>query len=142
MIFTVLAALESDDDRDYLLRLYNDYYARMSWTIFSVTNSKQDLDDLVNDTLLMLVPHIELLRRLTPGQRAKYIRMTVKSVALRHTKKINRETAVSPELLEPNIGDTESPEDTTIRHEEHTTIRAIVSRLPHQTVQIRTPCFL
>ena len=49
MIMLAIAAMKGDDDKAFMLNLYNDYYGLVRKTVYSITRNTNEAD-LTNDT--------------------------------------------------------------------------------------------
>jgi len=61
---TIIAVLESDDDKAFMMNLYNDYYGLVRKTVYNITHDADYAEDLTNDTFLKLIEKISLIRTL------------------------------------------------------------------------------
>ena len=76
-----------NDDRTYIMDLYINYYGLVFSKIKNITNSTNDVEDLVNDTFVKLIGKISLLRTLSDYKVTTYIVYTAKSTALNFVKR-------------------------------------------------------
>ena len=81
------SCIENDDDRTYMMDLYSNYYGLVFSKIKNITNSINDVEDLVNDTFVKLIGKISLLRTLSDYKVTTYIVYTAKSTALDFVKR-------------------------------------------------------
>ena len=86
MISVIIAAMEDDDDKAFMLNLYQDYYALVRSTVYKVMRCENDIDDLVEDTFVKLIEKIPLLRTFDCCKTATYVVYTAKSVAINFIK--------------------------------------------------------
>ncbi len=86
MILLIITALENDDDRTFMIRLYKDYYGLVRKTVFNFTREAQDVEDLINDTFIKLIGKVSLIRTLESCKLAAYVVYTSKSVAINFIK--------------------------------------------------------
>lgn len=82
----VIAAMEGDDDKDFMMNLYNEYYGLVRKTVYSITHDAFNTDDLINDTFIKLIEKISLIRTLDSCKTAVYVVYTSKSVAINFIK--------------------------------------------------------
>lgn len=83
--FSAIAELD-DDNRNFMLELYKNYYGFAKKTIFEITHETSNLEDLINDAFLKLIEKVALLRTFDSGRKTSYIIYTVRSVAINHLK--------------------------------------------------------
>ena len=84
-------------DREYMLWLYERYISYLFFAAGKFTDSQQEKEDLVHDTLLRLMKNTAVLRELEPKALAGYLYLTVRSVWLDRN---NREIPQSEEILD------------------------------------------
>ncbi|TEB04876.1 RNA polymerase sigma factor YlaC [Pelotomaculum schinkii] len=83
---TIIAALEGDDDKAFMMNLYNDYYGLVRKTVYNITHDADYAEDLTNDTFSKLIEKISLIRTLDSCKLAAYVVYTSKSVAINFIK--------------------------------------------------------
>lgn len=83
----ITGCIENDDDRTYIMDLYINYYGLVFSKIKNITNSINDVEDLVNDTFVKLIGKISLLRTLSDYKVTTYIVYTTRSIALNFVKR-------------------------------------------------------
>ena len=82
MIPYVILTIESEDDRQYMTCLYNQHRALMLKAAWDFTREKADVEDIVSESCVALINHIDTLRTLEEHHLRRYIAMTVRSKAL------------------------------------------------------------
>jgi len=137
VLVTIIAALESDDDKAFMLNLYKDYYGLVRKTVYNIILDPDNVEDLINDTFIKLIEKISLLRTLESCRLAAYVVYTSRSVAINHIKhkSVQRKHAYyggDTDLTEkmPDIGS--SIEERIIRQEEVKEMERAVLRLPEK----------
>lgn len=85
VLVTAIAGL-NDDDRAFMLNLYENYYRLARKTIFSITHEPKDIEDLVNDSFIRLIDKIPLIRTLDCCKTTAYVVYTIRSVAINYIK--------------------------------------------------------
>lgn len=58
MIGFILHEIETEEDRDFILQIYNTYQKYMAAVIYNVTHDPQSIPDIIQTTILKLIPHI------------------------------------------------------------------------------------
>ena len=86
MIMLAIAAMKGDDDKAFMLNLYNDYYGLVRKTVYSITRNTNEAEDLTNDTFIKLIEKVSLLRTLDSCRLAAYVVYTSRSVAINFIK--------------------------------------------------------
>lgn len=85
-MFLLLAAIEDEDDRDYISQLYEQYYPIMKKKAYDITQDYNIVDDLINDSFIKLIDKISVLRSLDCCKRASYIVHTIRNVSFNYVK--------------------------------------------------------
>lgn len=133
----VIAAMESDDDKAFMLNLYNEYYGLVRKKIYDITHNADDAEDMINDTFIKLIEKISLLRTLDSCKLTAYVVYTSRSVAInfirhRDVQKnhayYGKDMNLSDEI--PSLAD--SIEDRIIRQEEIAELGNAILKLPEQ----------
>ena len=110
MIPIIILAIEDEDDREFMTRLYLDY----RWLIFSkVSNIVHDrtvAEDLVHDVIVKLIDKLQTISALDKRRLAAYIVETAKSTAIDYMRKYARVETASEE-----IGTMQDPEDVEVQ---------------------------
>lgn len=83
----IIATVVSDSDREFILSIYKKFYPQMKYQILHVVGKCNNADDLIQDTVIRLIAHIELLQVLQENQIMMYAVKTAKSVALDYMRK-------------------------------------------------------
>ncbi|SFR18756.1 RNA polymerase sigma factor [Desulfoscipio geothermicus] len=55
MIMTVISALEGEDDKAFMVSLYQDYYGLVRKTVYNITHDADNAEDLINDIFIKLI---------------------------------------------------------------------------------------
>lgn len=137
MIMMIITALEGDDDKTYMINLYNEYYGLVRKTVYNITHDADNVEDLVNDTFIKLIEKISIIRTLESCRLAAYVVYTSRSVAINHIKHkiVQRKHAYyggDTDLTE-KMPDLESTiEERIIRQEEMKEMENAILRLPEK----------
>lgn len=86
MIPCCILAIENDDDKEFMIALYEDYKRLMFFEVGKIVKNEQDIEDVVQDALEKLIDRISLLRRLGRDRLVNYIISTCKHLALNHNR--------------------------------------------------------
>jgi len=130
-----IAAIESDDDKAFMLNLYTDYYGLVRKNIYNITHDVDQIEDLVNDTFIKLIEKISLIRNMDSCSTAAYVVYTSRSVAIDYIKHRNVEKRHVYSGGELDLAETlqdvkDDMEYSIIRQEEINEMGKAVSRLP------------
>ncbi len=86
MIIMIMTALTNDDDKDFMVDLYRNYYGLVRKTVYNITHDTNIVEDLIDDTFLKLIGKIPLLRTFESCKTAAYVVYTSRSVAINNIK--------------------------------------------------------
>ena len=86
-------------DDGFLAEFYEQYRGYLYYTVRKFTDSPQDQEDIVQDTMLRLLRNEENLRQLRGNQAATYLYLTVRSVFADRQSRV-REQAAEDHVLE------------------------------------------
>ena len=87
MISYIFSTIETQDDRDFMQRLYTEFYRLMFITAGKYQQSSADQEDIVQDSLEKLIEKVDVLRRLDHAVLASYIVTTVRNTAINFLKR-------------------------------------------------------
>lgn len=104
MVFLpAILAVSKGSDRDFIKTLYIQYHRNMFRMARSLTDSRQDAEDVVGEACVSLINRIDRLRELDPALLEGYIISTVKNSAYM----LHRKNSVRREVLE-EVGSADS----------------------------------
>ena len=133
MIPISILLIASEDDRAFMTPLYEKYQALMFKTGWEYTSDTEEINDIVSDSCVSLIQHIDQLRSMEERAIRAYIAATVRHKAVDNLRKrsLMRKTFVS---MEDGVPEQAAPEWSveerfSIRQELEMVIRAI-SALP------------
>lgn len=78
MIPIVIMAIESDDDRAYMTDVYLKHRALMLKVAWRYTNDESQVDDIVSESCVALIRHLDSLKTMEEKTLRIYITTTVK----------------------------------------------------------------
>lgn len=87
MILFLILAIENDEDRQLMLRIFQEFYPVMKARAFKYTNSHENAGDIVQDAIVRLIAKVPELHRLNKYQIATYVYKTVSSTAIDNLRK-------------------------------------------------------
>lgn len=134
MILFLLSSIENDTDREFMMRMYQDYYPLMRSKAYGIVRESAIVDDLINDACVRLFGKISLLRGFDCCKMAAYIVYTVRSVSVDYIRRQSTQNkrahaGLTTDEFE-NIADSgKSIEEIVIRSEEIEALREAVLRL-------------
>lgn len=83
----LLASIKDDEDRLFILNLYQEYYGLVRSSILKITHDMDHVEDLINDTFIRLIGKVSVLRNLNSCKTATYVVYTARSVAINFIKR-------------------------------------------------------
>ncbi len=129
MIPISILLIASEDDRAFMTCLYEKHRALMFKTGWEYTNEEEEIEDIVSDSCVSLVQHIDQLRSMEEKAIRAYIAATVRHKAVDHLRKrsFERKTNSFMEDVVPDQASQEWPveERVSLRQELERVIRAI-----------------
>jgi len=79
-----LLLIENESDRNFMINIYNTYYPLMKKYSIYITKSEIDTEDLINNTCVKLIEHIDTIREFNQYQLASYIKTTIVRMSYSH----------------------------------------------------------
>ena len=98
MIPFVIAAIESEDDRAVMTDIYLRNRSLMLKVAWEYTREPSEVDDIVSDSCIALIRHLEDLKDMDAGGQRAYIAATVKHKAIDFCRKKTREEGRSADM--------------------------------------------
>ena len=86
MISIISTALDNDDDRTFMLWLYQEFKHIMLSTVKKYIANPQDQEDIIQDSILKLIKKIDLLREKERCVLGAYVVYTVRNTATNHLR--------------------------------------------------------
>lgn len=77
-MFQYLLMLESDEDREFFTEIYKEYRKEMFYTAYGILHNPQDAEDIVHETFLSLIDHLDKIKDSEPHKAWYYINTAVK----------------------------------------------------------------
>jgi RNA polymerase sigma-70 factor (ECF subfamily) len=91
MIPLIILAMENDDDRAFMISLYEGLYPMMKALAMEVVKDNGAAEDIVHDTVAAIIPKVEMLKRFERWRLRSYVNRTVHNRALNYQRKQQRE---------------------------------------------------
>ena len=125
--------IEDPGDQDWMTDLYTKYYKLMISTASFYLDDRQDVEEIVNDSLLALYEKIDRIRSLEPRALTTYIITTVRNTAfthLRRQKMINKHFLYLSDHGKENISSADDVERLIEARDQLEIVRRIINALP------------
>lgn len=132
MIPFVILTIESEDDRAFMTLIYQRHRALMLKTAWEYTREKADVEDIVSDSCVALINHLDTLRGLEGHHLRKYIAVTVRRKAIDHIRRQKREHTADISADHCCLCDAESVERKVLLLEELRQVQRIIKQLPER----------
>lgn len=91
-MFHCLNLLDTEEEKDFLRELFETYKDEMYYTAYVILESKQDAEDIVQDTFVALLPHLRKMKEEPPQKNWNFIVTIVKNNSFNRYKKKKRQT--------------------------------------------------
>ncbi|MDP4120311.1 MAG: RNA polymerase sigma factor [Bacillota bacterium] len=135
-MFLFLMAQLDDNDREFMLKIYKNYYSYARKTIYNLTHNNDNIEDLIDDVFVKLIEKISVIRTLSSCKLTSYVVSTVRSVSINYIKHRNVENKYTfysddIDLAEGMLNNIEDDsEERLIREDEIESLSDAVSKLP------------
>lgn len=110
MLAMMLSTLDSPDDRAFIHTLYQEYERLLFATALKIAPTFHDAEEIVQESLVRLIPKVATLRTLERCTLTAYIVSTVRNTAFNFVRKWNRQRAANEPLDEAHLEDMPQPE--------------------------------
>ena len=90
MFACMLAALESEDDRNFVEQLYLENYGAMYRKARSILKSHADAEDAVEAAMLRILDHIPTLRKCNTASQRSYLIACARNAAIDRLRRDSR----------------------------------------------------
>ena len=140
MIPSCILAIENEDDREFMIFVYEEYKRLMYSTTQKVLSNHWDIEDVMGNVLEKLIDKLQTLRSLTRDRRVNYIisACTYTAYNFKRDNKSQRETPYEDALLADDEAMKECEiEWEIIKDEQLKALERVMSKL-----DIRTRCLL
>ena len=95
---SAILAMPDGEDRDYIEKLFTDFHRLMYSIAWKATREQATVEDIVSESTLKLIEHIDTLRGLHKKQVESYVARTVWNTALLHLRDARREEDLETDL--------------------------------------------
>lgn len=103
MLPIIISSIDSPEDRDLMSDFYLMYNALLYNEAWKFLEIKEDVEDIVYETLTKIIEKMDIFRELKPLQRVQYALTTVKNLSYIFLKRSNHFTIVSFDNIEFDI---------------------------------------
>lgn len=138
-MFVLMMAHLDDDDRDFILKIYKNYYSYARKKIYDITHDNERIEDLIDDVFVKLIEKISVIRTLSSCSLTSYVVFTIRSVSINYNNHKNVESKYicynddadsALDFLNQIEDDSQSSLERLIHREEAESLSDAVSKLP------------
>ena len=133
MLPMVIMTMEDEDNREYMTWLYRDYQALMLKTAWEYSQDSGTVEDIVSDSCVALIQHLNQLKAMDKPALRAYIVITVRNKALDDLRRqaLRRKNFVTmDENTLDSLEETTSFERKLSLRQEMETVREAIANLP------------
>ena len=103
MIPMVIMAIESDTDRAYMTDVYMNHRSLMLKVAWRYTNAPSEVEDIVSESCVSLIQHLDSIRSMEEKTLRSYIVTTVKNKAIDFSRKKKRNLERTIQMADDDI---------------------------------------
>ena len=109
MLSMMLSAMDSPDDREFIRSLYEEYEKLLFATALKTAPTFHDAEEIVQESLVRLIPKAATLRGLERCTLTAYVVSTVRNTSFNLIRKRNRQRAATQPLEDAHLENTPQP---------------------------------
>lgn len=102
LISIILTYVEEESDKEFITRIFNEYVRLMMKTAGRYFCDESAKEDVVQDSLIKMIRHIDKLRKLDSCSLASYIVIIVRHTAVDHISKLQKENSIIDTISDNN----------------------------------------
>ena len=137
MLAMIIAAIEDDYEREFIIKIHDDYYVEMKKRAFRFLRNNDEAEELVQDAFVKLIERVDVVMKVDKNKLPGYVMSTVKNLALNKIRvnqrkgdyEFSRDDAELAKWLKDNQ---DLPEDLYQKEEELYLIHKKLSELPER----------
>lgn len=117
MLAFYLALLDSEEDKERIVYIYENYYSFMEYCARQILKNDHDIEDVVHSSMLKLIEYIDKIDFSDMNRVKSLCGVIARNKALDHCKlKANQNTSVEDSFVEPSCDDS-NPADIVIHND-------------------------
>ncbi len=137
MIPLFISVIENDDDRRFIEHIYNEYYNLMYKKAYEILQSRDNVDDVINNACIKLISKIQKIRQFNCCVLASYIVYTIRNTAIDFCRKENISSKwilfnIEDETAEEIPDDGDTPEELFLEKERIEKLLRALDQLPEK----------
>ena len=90
-MLAIIAAIENDFEREFITQIYLTYYKKMRAKAFFIIHDEGEADEIVQESFVKLIEHVQDLMRIDPIKVPVYVMVTVRNISITHWHKAKKE---------------------------------------------------
>lgn len=141
MLLFYLSLVDSQEDRDFLTEIFNNYSDWMHQTAFYFLKNEKDAEDAVGNVFLSIVCNNCSIPRDNEDETRAYLFICVKNSALRIKAAASKNKTVSLDDLF-NLSSYSNVEESIINNETFDSLYKLINTMPHIYKDILTLCIV
>lgn len=96
---------EESSDQKFMKNIFDRYYITMKKKAFEITNNQNSVEDIVSESFLRLIKHINTIKKLNSKKQAAYVMITVRNTAINYIHQNTKMSEISYMGNENDISD-------------------------------------
>lgn len=129
----VILQIENDDDRQFVMELYQQYKFIMFKTAYNIVEDAHTAEDLVQDCCITIIDNLDKIRGVEPCKQRAYIVSIVKNSSINFVVKRNRRSKYSflsenEQVFDGTVSD-ESVDDSLLQESDIESVRKALLKL-------------
>ena len=141
MIPAIILAIENDEDREFMASVYLDLYPMMKSAAIKIVKEKAAAEDMVHDTIAVLIDKLDLIRDYERKRLVSYIMRAVRNISINYYNKHIKDGGrmfygFEDEWIESIPDDMHSPSDRFELLEEYAELGNAVGKLSEREQEI------
>ena len=121
---------KSADDSTYVQMFYKAYHKLLYREARKYLNSTEDIDDIVQDSVVKLIENLDTIRSLSPNRQVSYAVTVTRNLAINLLIRQKRITLESLDELEPYVKDSNDLEAQVGHHEKLQLFHTVWKQMP------------
>lgn len=139
MISYYLSAVETDEDRDKIIYIYENFYSFMAYTAGQILCDSNAVEDIVHNAMIKIIENIDMIDFSDLRKTKNLCGIVAKNKARDHLKRKDNQVETAEEWFESDDGEENEPESIMIHEEAY---RAILEEIRSMSDIYRDVCLL
>ena len=132
MIAMVIGTIESSEDNDIILAFYSKYKMLLYREAWRYLSQKEDVEDVVYESLTRIIEHIGKFRTMGEQQRIQYAKVVVRNISYVLTRRASYFSMIPYENVDVNalVDEENMPDLVVLRKMQRSQMRTVWAALP------------